>query len=119
MQDERSSVEKSLRQAILEVMHLRSKTQNWQALYVELTKRNATLEMQLDAANLTISQLRQRIMKLEEALQQREQEMMGPPAGKEVSLNPLEEKKEAIDSCRVNFGGTANLDNNQREASVQ
>ena len=43
--------------------------------------------------NSTISQLRQRIMRLEETLQQRDQDITGPPASKEVLHNPEEEKK--------------------------
>ena len=79
-------------------MHLRGKTQNWQALYTESQQKNATLEKQLNEASLTISQQRHRIIRLEETLQQRDQEIMGPPASKEVPHNPEEEKKASIDS---------------------
>ena len=57
-------------------------------------------------------------MKLEETLQQKDLEIMGPPASKEVSYNQEEEKKEAIDLSKVSTEGTSNLvDDNQREDS--
>ena len=57
-------------------------------------------------------------MKLEETLQQRDQEIMGPATSKEFPHNPLaEEKKKAIDLSKVDAEGTANLDENQREDS--
>ena len=56
-------------------------------------------------------------MKLEETMQQRDQEILGPATSKEAPHNPEEEKKEAIDLSKVDAEGTANLDENQREDS--
>ena len=46
-------------------------------------------------------------MKLEETMQQRDQEIMGPATSKEAPHNPEEEKKEAIELSKVGIDGTA------------
>ena len=56
-------------------------------------------------------------MKFEETLQQRDQEITGPPAGKEVPQNREVENKVAMDLSEVDIGGTANLEDTQIEDS--
>ena len=99
-----------------EVIFLRGKTQNWQALYTESQEKIKNLEAQLQSSNCMISQQRQRIIKLEQILQLQDKGDVSLPANK---IKPAEENKDAVGWSQKDIKNTSKFSSIELNIDMQ
>ena len=91
-----------LRHAEAELLFLREKTRNWQALYTESQKKVKSLEEQLEKSNNLVTQMRNRIINLEQNRKSHNQDEMSF-FDEKVSQSVEEEKAEALAHGQPDF----------------